>query len=35
MAITVGEIYDNFPTFDPENMIRLKGRKNFDGNKTF
>lgn len=25
MAITVGDIYDKFPTFNPDNMIRLMG----------
>ena len=31
MAITVGDIYTAFPTFNPKDMIALVGKDNFNG----
>lgn len=35
MAITVGDIYTQFPTFKPEDMVKLmNGRTDFNGRDT-
>lgn len=34
MAITVGDIYTAFPTFNPKDMIALMGTKNFNGRSS-
>ena len=34
MAITVGDIYTAFPTFNPKDMIALVGTENFNGRNS-
>ena len=34
MAITVGDIYTAFPTFNPKDMIALVGTENFNGRSS-
>lgn len=35
MAITVGDIFTQFPSFKPEDMEKLVGNKDYNGRTAF